>query len=47
MRRTVTEAVEQHLSKAARAALQIGAPALEEDAPVVGAALIAREALSR
>jgi glucokinase len=47
MRRTVTEAVEQNLSKAARAALQIGAPALDEDAPVIGAALIAREALSR
>src|SRR5690349_16500926 len=29
MRRTVTEAVEQHLSRAARAALQIGAPALD------------------
>ena len=47
LRRTVTEAVEQNLSKAARAALQIGAPALDEDAPVIGAALIAREALSR
>ena len=47
MRRTVIEAVEQNLSRAARAALHIGAPALEEDAAVVGAALIAREALSR
>ena len=47
MRRTVGEALEQNLSKAARAAVQIGTPALEEDAAVVGAALIAREALSR
>src|SRR6267143_3627242 len=47
MRRTVLEAVEQNLSGAARAALQIGTPALEEDAAVVGAALIAREALLR
>ena len=47
MRRTVAEAVEQNLSKAARAALQIGSPALDEDAPVIGAALLAREALSR
>jgi glucokinase len=47
MRRTVVEAVEQNLSTAARAPLQIGTPALEEDAAVVGAALIAREALSR
>src|SRR5256714_6778596 len=46
MRRTVIEAVEQNLSRAARAALHIGAPALEEDATVVGAALIARAALS-
>lgn len=47
MRRTVVEAVEQNLSKAARSALQIGAPALDEDAAVVGAALIARQGLSR
>jgi glucokinase len=47
MRRTVGEAVEQNLSKAARAALQIGSPALDEDAPVIGAALLARQALSR
>jgi glucokinase len=47
MRRTVVEAVEQNLSAAAAAVLQIGTPALEEDAAVVGAALIAREALSR
>lgn len=47
LRRTVTEAVEQNLPWAARSALQIGAPALDEDAPVIGAALIAREALSR
>src|SRR6266568_940139 len=47
MRRSVGEAVEQNLSGAARAALQIGTPALEEDAAVVGAALIAREALFR
>jgi glucokinase len=45
MRRTVTESIELHLSKAARAAVQIGAPALEDDAAVIGAALIAREAL--
>jgi glucokinase len=47
MRRTVVEAVEQNLSGAARAALQIGTLALEEDAAVIGAALIAREALLR
>ena len=47
MRRTVTEAIESHLSQNARAAVQIGAPALDEDAAVVGAALLAREALSR
>ena len=47
MRRTVTESIEQHLSRPARAALRIGAPALDEDAPVVGAALLAREALSQ
>jgi len=47
MRRTVGEAVEQNLSAAAHAALHIGSPSLEEDAAVVGAALLAREALSR
>jgi glucokinase len=47
MRRTVTESIEQHLSPATRAALRIGAPALDEDSAVVGAALLAREALSR
>jgi len=47
MRRMVTEAVEQNLSQNARAAVQIGAPALDEDAAVVGAALLARDALSR
>jgi len=47
MRRTVTEAIESHLSQNARAAVQIGAPALDEDAAVVGAALLAREGLSR
>jgi glucokinase len=43
LRRTVQEAVEQNLSKAARAALQIGSPALGDDAGLVGAALLARE----
>ncbi|HYV65714.1 MAG TPA: ROK family protein [Myxococcales bacterium] len=47
MRRTVGEAVEQNLSAAARAALHVGSPGLDEDAPVIGASLIAREALSR
>ncbi|HWE23678.1 MAG TPA: ROK family protein [Myxococcales bacterium] len=47
MRRTVTEAIEQHLSEKARAAVQIGAPVLDEEAAVVGAALLARETLSR
>ena len=47
MRRMVTEAIEQHLSRPARAALRIGAPALDEDAALVGAALLAAEALSR
>jgi glucokinase len=47
MRRAVIEAIEQHLSANARAAVQIAAPALDEDAAVVGAALLAREALSR
>jgi glucokinase len=46
MRRMVTEAIESHVSHNARA-VHIGAPALDEDAAVVGAALLAREALSR
>jgi hypothetical protein len=42
----VTEAIESHVSHNARA-VHIGAPALDEDAAVVGAALLAREGLSR
>jgi glucokinase len=47
MRRAVTEAIEHGLSQSARRAVHIGAPALDEDAAVVGAALLAREALAR
>jgi glucokinase len=47
MRRTVVEAIEQNLSRNAHAAVQISPTALEDDAAVVGAALLAREALSR
>jgi len=46
MRRTVTESIEQHLCKTARAAAEIGAPALGDDAGVIGAALLARQALA-
>jgi glucokinase len=46
MRRTVTESLEQHLCKSARAAAEIGAPALGDDAAVVGAALLARQSLA-
>lgn len=47
MRRSVSEAIEQNLSGNARAAVQIGALALDEDAAVVGAALLARDGLAR
>jgi len=47
MRRSVIDSIEQDLPRNAHAAVQIGAPALDEDAAVVGAALLAREALSR
>ena len=44
MTRLVIEAVDLYASKAARAACTIGSPALGDDAGVVGAALLAREA---
>ena len=47
MRRSVIDSIEQHLSQNARRAAHIAFPALDEDAAVVGAALLAREALSR
>src|SRR5437899_5543078 len=46
MRRMVTESLEQHLCKTARAAAQIGEPALGDDAAVIGAALLARQAIA-
>jgi glucokinase len=47
MMRAVTEAIDAHASKASRAALQVGQPALGEQACVVGAALLAREMLAQ
>jgi glucokinase len=44
MRRAVQESIEQHASKASRAALTVASPALGEAAPVIGAALMARDA---
>jgi glucokinase len=46
MMRAATAGIDAHASKAARAALRIGAPDLGDHAGVVGAALLARAALS-
>ena len=43
--RATTEGIDAHTSKAARAALQVSAPLLGEQAGVVGAALLARASL--
>jgi glucokinase len=46
MMQAATAGIDAHASKASRSALRIGAPALGENAGVVGAALLARSALS-
>jgi hypothetical protein len=44
MRRGTQEAIAQHVSRAALAAVEISAPSLGEEATLIGAALMAADA---